>query len=255
MSTAETSLALRVALVTGASSGIGAAIARALASAGMRVAVLARRADRLAALIDEIRGERPAAELLALPCDLRREDEILAAFARVRALWGGVDVMVNNAGLGRDAPLVGGATDAWREMLDVNVLALAICTREAIADMRSRGDRGHVVHVSSMAAHRVPEGSGMYSATKFAVRSLTEGLRKELRALGSRIRASAVSPGFVETEFAEVWSGDPDAGATTYGRYPVLQPEDVASIVLSLLRLPERAEVHDVLVRPTAQPD
>jgi NADP-dependent 3-hydroxy acid dehydrogenase YdfG len=255
MSTAPTSLVDRVALVTGASSGIGAAVARALCSEGMRVAVLARRADRLDALVDELRRERPNAELMALTCDVRREDDILGAFSLLRERWGGVEVMVNNAGLGRDAPLVGGATEAWREMLEVNVLALAICTREAIADMRRRGDRGHVVHVSSMAAHRVPEGSGMYSATKFAVRSLTEGLRKELRGLGSRIRASAVSPGFVETEFAEVWSGDPDAGATTYGRYPVLQPEDVASIVVSLLKLPERAEVHDVLVRPTAQPD
>lgn len=251
----ETSLIDRVALVTGASSGIGAAIAGALAREGMRVAVLARREDRLRALVESLRAERPGAELLVVRCDARDEAQILAAFAAVRAAWGGVDVMVNNAGLGRDAPLVDGATAAWREMLEVNVLALAICTREAIADMRRRGDRGHIVQVSSMAAHRVPEGSGMYSATKFAVRSLTEGLRKELRALGSHIRATAVSPGFVETEFAEVWSGDPNAGEATYGRYPVLQPEDVASIVVSLLKLPERAEVHDVLVRPTAQPD
>src|SRR5687767_3253613 len=175
----ETALADRVALVTGASSGIGAAVARALAQADMRVALLARRVDRLRALAEDIRRERPAADLLVLPCDLRREEDILAAFAVVRGQWGGVDVMVNNAGLGRDAPLVDGVTEAWREMLDVNVLALAICTREAVADMRRRGDRGHVVHVSSMAAHRVPGGSGIYSATKFAVRSLTEGLRKE----------------------------------------------------------------------------
>jgi len=248
------SLSDRVALVTGASSGIGAAIAEALARVGMRVAVLARRRDRLEALATALQAAG-AKEVLVLPCDLRREDELLAAFATLRARWGGVEVLVNNAGLGRDAPLMSGSTDAWREMLDVNVLALAICTREASADMRAGGDRGHVVHVSSMAAHRVPEGSGMYSASKFAVRSLTEGLRKELRALGSAIRVSAVSPGFVETEFAEVWSGDPNAGATTYGKYPVLQPDDVAAIVLSLLQLPARAEVHDVLVRPTAQPD
>ncbi len=253
--TVETVLVDRVALVTGASSGIGAAVARALVHADMRVAVLARRVDRLRALVDDIRREHASAELLVLPCDLRREDDILAAFATVRGRWGGVDVLVNNAGLGRDAPLVGGATEAWREMLDVNVLALAICTREAVADMQRRGDRGHVVHVSSMAAHRVPGGSGIYSASKFAVRSLTEGLRKELRELGSAIRVSAVSPGFVETEFAQVWSGDPGAGAATYGRYPCLQPDDIASLVLSLLRLPERAEVHDILVRPTAQPD
>jgi NADP-dependent 3-hydroxy acid dehydrogenase YdfG len=107
-------------------------------------------------------------------------------FGAIREKFGGVDVLVNNAGLGHDAPLTSGATDEWREMLELNVLALCICTREAIADMRRRGDDGHVVHVSSLAAHRVPPGSGVYAATKFAVRALTEALRQELRALGSK---------------------------------------------------------------------
>lgn len=250
-----TSLVGQVAMITGASSGIGEAVALALADEGAHLVLLARREDRLAALAERIGARAPGVEVLARRCDLRDEGQIDAAFAAARERFGGVEILVNNAGLGRDASLCGGATEDWREMLEVNVLALCICTRNAVSDMRRRGDRGHVVHVSSMAAHRVPRGSGVYSATKFAVRSLTEGLRQELREAGSAIRVTAVSPGFVETEFAEVYHRDPTAGARTYGQYPVLRPADVAAAVRYVLTAPAHVQVHDVLMRPTAQPD
>jgi NADP-dependent 3-hydroxy acid dehydrogenase YdfG len=249
------SLGGRVAMVTGASSGIGEAIAEMLADQGAHLVLLARREDRLAALAGRIAARAPGVEVLVRGCDLRHEAGIMDAFTAARERFGGVDLLVNNAGLGRDAPLCSGATEDWREMLEVNVLALCICTREAVSDMRRRGDRGHVVHVSSMAAHRVPRGSGVYSATKFAVRSLTEGLRLELRAAGSAIRVSAVSPGFVETEFAEVFHRDPAAGPRTYGQFPVLRPGDVAEAVRHVLTAPPHVQVHDLLVRPTWQPD
>jgi NADP-dependent 3-hydroxy acid dehydrogenase YdfG len=237
----------KVALVTGASSGIGAATARMLAGAGMKVAVCARRAERLQALARSTDG------IEAHACDLRDTDAIVHLFDAVRARWGGVDVLVNNAGLGHSAPLVDGTTEMWREMLDVNVLALCVATREAVKDMRARGDDGHVVHVSSMAAYRVPPGSGVYSATKFAVRSLTEGLRVELRGLGSNIRVSAISPGFVETEFAEKYHRSAETARKTYGRFQVLTPEDVAEAIRFVLAAPPHAQVHDVLMRPTRQ--
>ena len=176
-------------------------------------------------------------------------------FERARARFGGIDVLVNNAGLGRAAPLTTGDTAAWREMLEVNVLALCVCTREAVKDMRARGDEGHVLHVSSMAAHRVPPGSGVYSATKFAVRSLTEGLRQELRALGSAIRVSAISPGFVETEFAAVYHQSEEKAEQTYGRYRVLDDVDVAEAIAWALAAPPHMQVHDILLRPTEQPN
>lgn len=242
----------RVALVTGASSGIGEAVAYRLAKDGFRLCLLARREERLQAIAENIQG----AEVLVARCDMRDETQILAAFAAVRERWGGVDVLVNNAGLGRDAPLTSGESEAWREMLEVNVLALCICTREAVSDMKRRGDTGHVVHISSMASHRVPRGSGVYSATKFAVRSLTEGLRGELRAAESNIRVTAISPGFVETEFANVYHrGDAHKAATTYGRYRCLQPEDIASAVAYVVNAPAHMQVHDMLIRPTQQPD
>ncbi|MFV8749937.1 SDR family NAD(P)-dependent oxidoreductase [Nannocystaceae bacterium ST9] len=246
----------RVALVTGASSGIGRAIAERLAiGEGMKVAVCARRSDRLAELSKAIRAIDRKAELLAISCDLRDEAAIAKMFAAIRERFGGVDVLINNAGLGRAAPLMSGASEDWREMLELNVLALCICTREALADMRSRGDDGHVIHIASMASHRVPPGSGVYSASKFAVRSLTEGLRMELREAGSDIRVTAISPGYVETEFAQNYAhGDAEHAKATYSRFPVLQPGDVADMVAYALRAPAHVQIHDLLVRATRQP-
>jgi len=250
----STSLRDRIALVTGASSGIGEAIALELAEQGARLVLLARREDRLRALAERIEAEGDSGSVLTRACDLRDEAQILAAFDAARERFGGVDVLVNNAGLGRRAPLSSGATEDWREMLEVNVLALCICTREAVADMQRRQVAGHVVHVSSMASHRVPPNSGVYSATKFAVRSLTEGLRQELREQGSPIRVSAISPGFVRTEFAEVFHRDPAAAQETYGRFEVLEPRDIASAVRYVLCAPPHVQVHDLLLRPTEQP-
>ena len=238
--------------MTGASSGIGAATARALARAGAAVTIGARRADRLEALAAEIRAEGGCVAVRAT--DMRREDDVVALIGAARESFGGVDVLVNNAGLGRGAPLSSGATEVWREMLEVNVLGLAIATREAIRDMDRRGVAGHVVHVSSMAGHRVPgPDSGMYAATKFAVRALTEALRQELRTRKSAIRVSAISPGHVFTEFADVFSGRAGAQAEIDARGKILEPRDVAEAILWIVTRPPHLQVHDVLVRPTAQ--
>jgi NADP-dependent 3-hydroxy acid dehydrogenase YdfG len=242
----------KTALVTGASEGIGWATAGRLVGAGMKVACCARRGDRLRQLGEKLEGQ--PGELLPLTVDLRDERQILGMFDRVRDRFGGVDVLVNNAGLGRAAPLMSGATDLWREMLEVNVLALCVCTREALADMRSRGDAGHIVHIASMAAHRVPRGSGVYSATKFAVRALTEGLRQELRETGSNIRVTAISPGFVETGFAANYHQSERAAEKTYGRFKVIQPHEIADAVEYVLSQPPHVQIHDIMMRPTQQP-
>ena len=247
-------LAGRTALVTGASSGIGTETARALAAAGAALVVSARRRDRLDALAAEL--EKAGAAVLVVTADMRREDDIVRCFAAARDRFGGVDVLVNNAGLGRSAPISSAATELWREMLEVNVLGLAIATREAIRDMERRGRAGHVVNVASMASHRVPgPESGMYSATKFAVRALTEGVRQELRARQSAIRVSLVSPGYVATEFADVFAGKPGALQTLQARLNVkmLDAVDVARAIVWVLTQPPHVEVHDVLVRPTEQ--
>jgi len=238
--------------VTGASSGIGAATARALAAAGAALTVGARRAPRLEALAAELRSA--GAAVAVQPTDMRREDDVCRLMALARERFGGVDMLVNNAGLGRAAPLSSSPTEPWREMLEVNVLGLCIATREAIRDMERRGVAGHVVHVSSMAGHRIPgPDGGVYAATKFAVRALTEALRQELRARKSPIRVTAISPGYVETEFAEVFRGRPGADRELASRLRTLEPRDVAEAVLWVVTRPEHVEVHDVLLRPTAQ--
>ena len=240
-----------VVLVTGASSGIGRAIATHLAMAGYRVAVCGRRLARLTELAKMLQSQgytmRPYA------ADLRQEGDILSLFAQIRQDWGGVNILVNNAGLGHRQSLIDGETEPWREMLEVNVLGLCICTREAIADMRAQGDRGDIIHISSMSGHRVPTGSGVYAATKFAVRALTEGLRQELRERGSDIRVSSISPGFVETEFAEKYAKSAEHAQTVYSQFPVLQPEDIAEAVQYILSQPKHVQIHDILLRPTQQ--
>jgi NADP-dependent 3-hydroxy acid dehydrogenase YdfG len=244
----------RVALVTGASSGIGRAVARELARNQMQVAVCARRADRLQALQYELEAE--GAAVLAVPTDLRDETQIRQLFGKIRDQWGGTDVLVNNAAIGWQTPLLNGEVDRWRAMWEVNVLAMSICTYEAVKDMRERGDNGYVIYISSLGAHRqnpASSGNGMYVATKSAVRALAEAVRRELRALGSSIRITAISPGVVETEFHARFLCSEDAARKAYTQSKVLQPEDIASIVRYALSCPPHVQLHDVLVRPTDQ--
>ncbi len=239
-----------VAIVTGASSGIGLAIAQHLSKAGYDLALCARRHDRLTAAAKDL--ETNGSEVLAQTVDLRDEAQILSFFSAVHERFGRLDVLINNAGLGHKEPLMTGKTEAWREMLEVNVLALCICTREAVQRMQS-ANSGHIVHISSMSGHRVPAIAGIYSATKFAVRSLSETLRRELRTAQSNIRISSVSPGIVETEFAQKYHQSAEKAQETYGQFPVLQAEDIAKAVVYALQQPEHVEVNDILIRPTQQ--
>ncbi|MGB7088197.1 MAG: SDR family NAD(P)-dependent oxidoreductase [Phormidesmis sp.] len=239
-----------MAIVTGASSGIGQAIARRLAADGYDLAICARRQDRLSQVAQRLRQQD--VEVLAQTVDLRDETQILSFFAAVKDRWGRLDALINNAGLGHKESLMTGSTEAWREMFEVNVLALCICTREAIALMASQ-NAGHIVHISSMSGHRVPAITGVYSATKFAVRSLSETLRRELRAANSQIRITAVSPGIVETEFAEKYHQSAEKANETYGQFPVLQAVDIANAVAYALSQPAHVEMNDILVRPTQQ--
>jgi NADP-dependent 3-hydroxy acid dehydrogenase YdfG len=240
----------RVALVTGASSGIGEAVAVRLVHEGMRVIGCARRLDRMQHLRDRL-----GARFVPMQADLRDPTAIEALFASLDAQGLIPAVLVNNAGLASKDSLLDGQREGWREMFDVNVLALCQCTQRAVRGMRAHGDDGAVVHISSMAGHRVPVGgNSVYAATKFAVRALTEGLRQELYAAGSGVRVSAVSPGLVETEFPAVYHGSAAAAALAAADFPILHPADVADAVAWILSQPAHVQVHDVLLRPRRQP-
>jgi NADP-dependent 3-hydroxy acid dehydrogenase YdfG len=238
-------------LVTGATSGIGEAIARRLTVEGGHIVICGRRSDRLEGLASELGRDR----VTPIVCDIADPSSIETMFANIRKTLGGVDILVNNAGLGHNAPLMSGATEDWQDMLNVNVLGLAVCTREAVSDIRRRGDNGHVVHISSMSGHRVPESAGtaMYAASKHAVKAMTEGLRLELRQAGSPIRVSSISPGFTRTEFAGKYFQNEDMAEETYSRYKVLEARDIADAVDYVLSCPPHMQVHDILIRPTDQ--
>lgn len=247
----------RVALVTGASVGIGAAVARALVQHGMKVVGCARSVDKIEKLAAECQSAGYSGMLIPYKCDLCNEDEILSMFSAIKTLHQGVDVCINNAGLAHNEPLLSGHTEGWRNMIDVNILALAICTRESYQSMKERGvDDGHIININSMGGHRVISSADahFYSATKFAVTALTEGLRQELLEAKTHIRVSCISPGIVETEFAfRLHNSDPERAAAVYESIKCLKTEDVASAVIYVLSAPAHVQIGDVQMRPVEQ--
>lgn len=251
----------KVALVTGASSGIGWATSEALAKSGLRVVAVARRRDRLEKLQQHIlKLGIPAIDFLPVVCDITKDAEVAALPKIVAKRWpdSGIDVLVNNAGLARnDASLFAGNTASWVEMVSTNVLGLCMCTREVVQDMKRRNSYGHIVNLVGLSGHRIPDapqGGSFYAATKFAVKALTEGLRQEARSLQVPLKVSGISPGIVETEFFNVRAfGDSEDAKRATRQFKCLQPEDVANAVLWALSAPEHMEVNDIVVRPAEQ--
>jgi 17beta-estradiol 17-dehydrogenase / 3beta-hydroxysteroid 3-dehydrogenase len=222
----------------------------------MRVAVCARNEKKLSELKSVLKP--PKTHWLEQVTDLCKPDQIRALFTTIRDRWGGVDVLINNAGVGYKSPLIEGNWGQWEEMIDLNIHALNLCTYEAIVDMLRRGDLGYILHISSIAAHRHKPGevgNGVYVATKHAVSSLTESLRIELRQLGNKIRISSISPGLVETNFASRFLQNEVAGKAVYQKFKPLNPEDIAEVVYFILSTPPHVQIHDIIVRPTEQND
>ncbi|XP_019588069.2 dehydrogenase/reductase SDR family member 11 isoform X1 [Rhinolophus sinicus] len=262
----------RLALVTGASGGIGAAVVRALVQQGLKVVGCARTVSSIEELAAECKSAGYPGTLIPYRCDLSNEEDILSMFSAIRCQHSGVDICINNAGLARPDTLLSGSTSGWNEMfnmdpcwrhpialpgLQVNVLALSICTREAYQSMKERKvDDGHIININSMSGHRVLPQSVIhfYSATKYAVTALTEGLRQELREAQTHIRATCISPGLVETQFAfKLHDKDPEKAAATYEHIKCLKPEDVAEAVIYVLSAPPHVQIGDIQMRPTEQ--
>lgn len=241
----------KAAIVTGSSSGIGAATAVTLAGRGAKVTLCARGAERLERVAATIRGA--GGDCLAVECDITDDRELTELFEASQRQWGRLDILVNAAGIGRPATLHDGATEDWRAVFETNVIALCAATREALG--RFSGEGGHVVHVSSMSGYRVPPGrGGCYAATKHAVRALTESLRNELRARGSQTRVTEISPGLVATGFfEEYFGGDQQQVDEILNSYRILDPEDVAAAVVYAVEAPDHVAIHDVLMRPNEQ--
>ncbi|EAA11736.1 AGAP005503-PA [Anopheles gambiae str. PEST] len=238
----------RVAVVTGASSGIGAAVVKSLANAGMIVIGLARRVERVEELRQQL-SEQAAQRLHAIRCDVTREEDIVAAFDQIEQQYGGVDVLINNAGIARGGInlFTPGNTDPLRQVLNTNVMGVVLCSREAFQSMKRRSVDGHIVQVNSVVGHTVPAFASfnIYPASKFAVTALTESMRHELRIEGTRIKVTSISPGLVRTEAV------PSELKT--GQTPILEPEDIADAVLYVLGTPPRVQVHELTIRPVGE--
>ena len=239
-------LAVRVAVVTGTSSGIGVATARLLAKEGCNVVLAARREDRLIALAAEL-GEGT----VVAPTDVSDPAACAALVARTLERFGSLDILINNAGLGLYGSIAEGDPEDWRKMFDVNVLGVLYTTRAAVRQMLRQG-AGDVLFVSSLAGRRVPRADGtVYAATKHAVNAIAEGLRMDVHEKG--IRVLNVEPGLVRTEFPE--SSHPSAQEYYAEKeYTPLEAEDVARAVSYALAQPPRVSVNEILLRPTEQP-
>jgi NADP-dependent 3-hydroxy acid dehydrogenase YdfG len=240
----------RVALITGASSGIGEATALALAREGAKVAIAARRRDRLDALA--VKLVALGAEPLVLVADLLEESEAQRIVADTEAHFGHLDILVNNAGVMYLEPVADADLKRWRQMLELNVMSLIVSTQAALASMRKRHD-GHIVNISSTAGRTANPNAAAYSATKFGVVAFSEALRREV--YKDNIRVSVIEPGVVETELRDhIGHADTKKAINDWAEsMRQLQSEDVADVIAFCVTRPSHVNINEVLLRPTDQ--
>ena len=235
----------RVAVITGASSGIGEATARALAAADYRVALLARRADRLQALADEL-GDAA----FAIEADVTDRDSLVAAGQRVQDELGGADVLVNNAGVMLLGPFVSDQRAEQRQQVEVNLLGAMTATEVFLDQLRDGG--GDLVNVSSVAGRFAWPGGAAYHATKWGLNGWSEALRQELQ---PDIRVIVVEPGAVATELAgHITHEETRKGTEEFVASTSIRPEDIAEVIAFAVTRPQSVSLSEILVRPTAQP-
>ncbi|XP_050323116.1 farnesol dehydrogenase-like [Bactrocera neohumeralis] len=242
----------RVAVVTGASSGIGAACATYLADNGMLVVGLARRKERIEALRETLKPEA-GQRVHAIQCDVRKEQEIVDAFKGIESEFGPVAVLVNNAGIMRGSDLVSeGNSSDLRDTIDTNVLAVAYCTREAFRAMREHGGDGHVFLINSIAGHSFSNVPGLswnlYPSSKYAVTAMTEVYRQEFLKYNTKVKVTSISPGGVLTEILPAHLLPEDKTGL-----PLLKPEDVADALIYCLQTPPHVQIHELTIKPLGE--
>jgi clavulanate-9-aldehyde reducatase len=239
----------KIALVTGASSGIGEATAEALAAAGANVVIAARRTDRLQSLEERLTAR--GTKVLSIELDVTNEDACRAAVQRTVDQFGALHILVNNAGLMLLGKIEGADTTDWTRMINTNVLGLMFMTHAALPHLLA--GKGSIVQISSVAGRAARLGSGAYNASKWAVGAFSESLRQEVTARG--VRVVLIEPGMVATELREHIT-DQDAKATVdkrAGEMRQLQASDIANAVLYAVTQPDYVAINEILVRPTDQ--
>jgi NADP-dependent 3-hydroxy acid dehydrogenase YdfG len=234
-----------VAVITGASSGIGEATARALAAQGHRLALLARRADRIQALADEL-----GTGAIAIEADVTDRDSVVAAAERVGDELGGADILVNNAGVMLLAPFTSDQRAEHRQMVETNLLGAMTATEVFLDQLREGG--GDLVNISSVAGRKSRPGNAVYAATKFGLTGWSDALRQELQ---PDVRVMVIEPGAVATELTDhiTDAGAKQAAEQMYDELAITA-QDVAEIIAFSVSRPRRVSLNEVLIRPTAQP-
>jgi NADP-dependent 3-hydroxy acid dehydrogenase YdfG len=234
----------RTAVITGASSGIGEATARALAVDGHRVALLARRAERIDALADEL-GDGA----IAIAADVTDRDSMVAAAERVQQELGGADILVNNAGVMLTAPFTSDQREEHRRMVETNLLGAMTATEVFLDQLRASGG-GDLVNISSVAGRVAPAGFAAYAATKWGMNGWSEALRVELQ---PDIRVTVVEPGAIATELSDhITHADSKRAAKDYLDVAI-PPHDIADVIAFAVSRPQRVTLNEILVRPTVQ--
>jgi NADP-dependent 3-hydroxy acid dehydrogenase YdfG len=243
-----------VALVTGASSGIGEATARILAAHGASVAVAARRKDRLDALVAAIEGHGGRA--LALEADVTDQQQVIDAVERTVGELGRLDIVVNNAGVMLLGPISDAPTEEWDRMIALNVNGVLYVAHAALPHLKRAAQDGprqvaDLVNVSSVAGRRAMSGSGVYNATKFGVNAFSEALRQEVTA--EHVRVAVVEPGAVETELTDHLRPDVREALRSGLDFERLQSEDIADAIAYIVTRERRIAINELLIRPTEQ--
>jgi 3-hydroxy acid dehydrogenase/malonic semialdehyde reductase len=241
----------KIALVTGATAGIGRATAVQLAVAGFNLIICGRRANKLIDVSDELSAL--GAKVLTKVVDVRNRQEVESFINGLPPEWKAIDVLINNAGLaaGLDSFATGNLDD-WDEMIDTNIKGLLYVSRMVMPLMLER-KTGHIINIGSIAGKEIYPNGNIYCGTKFAVDALTKSMRRELAE--HKIRVTGIHPGAVETEFSIVrFKGDATKAAKVYEGYESLVADDIAEAIIWCISRPARVNVNDMVITPIAQP-
>jgi 3-hydroxy acid dehydrogenase / malonic semialdehyde reductase len=239
----------RIALITGATSGIGEATARLLAKNSFRLILCGRREDRLKNLKNDL---LPDTDVITLSFDVREKEQVKKSVAAIPDSWKAIDVLINNAGNAHGFdPIQQGSLEDWDAMMDINVKGLLYVSREILPGMVGRKS-GHVINLGSIAGKEVYPHGNVYCASKFAVDALSQGMRMDLNAYG--IKVTGIHPGLVDTEFSMVrFKGDAERSGNVYKGMKPLRGNDIADLILFVLTRPAHVVIADMVVLPTAQ--
>lgn len=245
----ENNIKDKVIVITGASSGMGEAAAKYLSQLGATVVLGARRADRIEKLAKEIRGN--GGKALAIAADVKQRDQVKKLVDSAVKEFGRIDVILNNAGIMPLSPMDRLNVDEWDAMIDVNIKGVLNGIAAALPYMKEQKS-GQIINTSSVAGHKIFNGSAVYSATKFAVRALTEGLRMEVKPYN--IRTTIVCPGAVKTELLEhITEADIQQANKDYVGAVGISPESFARVVAFAISQPDDVDINEVIFRPTSQ--